>query len=144
MQTLGSVDLTQSLAGKERMNSYAALMARKNVALEEGIQRAHHSATKLVSDLSKIVVSMQFQDITRQRLEHVAVPLSKLQQYMSALAEGQVEVVNQAQHDLGMVGQVVARYSMEHERQIARAIDTGDRPPVTTIAAPDKDNVTLF
>lgn len=144
MQTLGSVDLSQSLAGKERMNFYAALMARKNVALEEGIQKAQHQATAIMTDLSKIVVSMQFQDITRQRLEHVAAPLSKLQQYMSALAEGQVEVANQAQHVLGMVGQVVARYSMEHERQIALAVDKGYPPPVETIAAPQEDNVTLF
>ena len=55
-----------------------------------------------------------------------------------------MEAANQAQQYLGLGAQVVAQYSMEHERQIARAVDKGERPPVTTIAAPQEDNVTLF
>jgi len=43
----------------------------------------------LAQDISEIVVSMQFQDITRQRIEHVITPLLEFKSELEAIVRGE-------------------------------------------------------
>jgi len=77
----------------------------------------------LANDIGNIVVSMQFQDITRQRIEHVITPLEK---FMSEYAEmiGKAEDMKTKINDWGANGKskwLEEMYTMESERQIMRA-----------------------
>lgn len=137
MKTLGSVDMTETLQSKERVEAYTKMVIRKNVELEAGVREARSRAEELVGDISGIVTSLQFQDITRQKVEHVVAPLKKMQGHMAALAAGSGDAPTFA--DLRLVEQ---SYTMEEERAVLRAARNGNGQAVA-VGAVD-DNVTLF
>ena len=76
----------------------------------------------LANDIGNIVVSMQFQDITRQRIEHVITPLEK---FMSEYAEmiGKAEDMKTKINEWDSNGKskwLEEMYTMESERQIMK------------------------
>lgn len=76
----------------------------------------------LANDIGNIVVSMQFQDITRQRIEHVITPLEK---FMSEYATmiGKAEDMKTKINEWGSNGKsrwLEEMYTMESERKIMR------------------------
>jgi methyl-accepting chemotaxis protein len=99
------------------------------------IQELSDRAEDLAKDISTIVVSIQFQDITRQRIEHVISPLEELAEELNALrtelsnSESLAEF-KQKDHKAWLE----ARYTMEDEKkildqsmeEIARADTGGD------------------
>ena len=137
MKALGSVDMTETLQSKERVEAYTKMVIRKNTELEAGVREARSRAEELVGDISGIVTSMQFQDITRQKVEHVVGPLKTMQGHMAALAAGTVD--GPTFDDLRLVEQ---SYTMEEERAVLRAARNGNGQAVAAGAA--DDNVTLF
>ena len=93
----------------------------------------------LADDISGIMVSMQFQDITRQRIEHVIAPLEVLKGDMEGLLEktGAVEAASSVSGFEGGVSSVPPRnrslgdiYTMDSERDVlARTLSgTGTAP----------------
>jgi methyl-accepting chemotaxis protein len=76
----------------------------------------------LASDISNIVVSMQFQDITRQRIEHVMTPLLAFRDEFQEF--GQKTMAMSAKlHDWsagGGSGWLEDMYTMESERKLMR------------------------
>lgn len=98
-------------------------------------------------EVTRIVMSMQFQDITRQAIEHVIAPLRNMQAHMAALREGEA-----GGHDAETAGaalqalhEVRQRYARDGDRAILREApgreEPGHRPAV---AGDGDDNVTLF
>ncbi len=67
-EALGSIDDTVRTAG-ERMNALRA------------------DTETIAREIGNIVVSMQFQDITRQRIEHVIEPLERLKEELDGMAQ---------------------------------------------------------
>ena len=79
----------------------------------------------LAKDISSIVISMQFQDITRQRIEHVIVPLGSLK---AELEETAMNLLNSGPHfqisnDNGNANEdwLDKMYTMESERKAMKA-----------------------
>lgn len=73
----------------------------------------------LASDINGIVVSMQFQDITRQRIEHVMEPLNAFK----AELEAELEKIRQEMRRAGGNGEdewLEGVYTMESEREVLR------------------------
>lgn len=73
----------------------------------------------LASDINGIVVSMQFQDITRQRIEHVMEPLNSFK----AELETELEKIRQKMRRAGGNGEgewLEGVYTMESEREVLR------------------------
>ncbi|MBI5681583.1 MAG: hypothetical protein HZC45_00150 [Deltaproteobacteria bacterium] len=76
----------------------------------------------LAKDISSIVVSMQFQDITRQRIEHVIEPLSGLKSDMDGIIKQSVNMENKLhewEKDSSMKS-LENMYTMESERKVLR------------------------
>lgn len=78
-------------------------------------------ATELAKDISTIVVSIQFQDITRQRIEHVIEPLteisSELYTFASQLNEADViKKIAEKDHRAWLE----SRYTMTEEKEIMK------------------------
>ena len=76
----------------------------------------------LAGDIGNIVVSMQFQDITRQRIEHVIAPLEKFMEEYSEMI-GKTESMQTQIHEWGGNGKtkwLEEMYTMESERQLMR------------------------
>ena len=95
------------------------------------IDEANHAATQqlgeltgeseaLARDISGILMSMQFQDITRQRIEHVIEPLQTLRTELAETAQR----LGVAAFDTLAGGSELSRlekiYTMETERQVLR------------------------
>ena len=98
------------------------------------------------ADLSKIVMAMQFQDITRQKLEHVVQALDQFQQHLKALLKGPQD--EGARQEIAALQRLEASYTMEEERRLHAATLTSDyQEPVpieTEQTEAESDSVTLF
>jgi methyl-accepting chemotaxis protein len=70
----------------------------------------------LAQDISEIVVSMQFQDITRQRIEHVITPLLEFKSELEAIVRGEsVKITINTDSDSKGLEKM---YTMESERKV--------------------------
>lgn len=98
------------------------------------------------ASLSRVVMAMQFQDITRQKLEHVGQALDQLNTQLKALLKGPPN--EEAKAHLAVLQQIELNYTMEEERRLhvaAMSPDYQEPVPVDVEAGgADKDAVTLF
>lgn len=144
LQVLATLDLTETVMAQNKVLGMTEVMASKNEALKESVVENSHRARELGLNISQIVISMQFQDITRQKLEHVYQPLERmhapLQNAMDDTGgmESLPEVIEQLR-------QLEYNYTMESERLTMEAAQSGeDAVMVGTGGTEDGDNVTLF
>jgi hypothetical protein len=95
------------------------------------------------ASVAKAVMAMQFQDITRQTLEHVGLHLDQLSRHLQALLKGPGnEEVRKEIAALQVVEQVS---TMEDERRLYREVFQPDyEEPVPTDLLDEADSVTLF
>lgn len=111
---------------------------------------ASSSETITVKDraasLSKAVMAMQFQDITRQKLEHVGLALDQLQKHVQALLKGPQN--QDAQEEIAALQRVERSYTMNAERRLHEAAAMSDylEPVPSDLETVDgeEDPVTLF
>jgi methyl-accepting chemotaxis protein len=149
MKILAAVNPGELLMSKERVGEFTRLVADKNEQLEEGIVKAGRLADELVGDVSRIVMAMQFQDVTRQTVEHVTDPLLCIKVHMDALTSGTVhsEVGHgRARETLDALRNVGLSYTMEGERDILRTTRNENRGShiVKEAVLGADDNVTMF
>ncbi len=78
LQGFSSIDLTGALTTQERVGEITKIMQAKSSKLEDGVLHATASAQKHANQVTDIVMSMQFQDISRQKLEKVVNQLGSL------------------------------------------------------------------
>jgi methyl-accepting chemotaxis protein len=102
--------------------------------------------TDTSTNLSKIVMAMQFQDITQQKLEHVAQALDQWHRHLQALLKGPQD--ESARREIAALQQLEQSYTMEEERRLhAAAIAPDYQEPVpieTEQTEAESDSVTLF
>lgn len=110
-QALQNIDDTVRTAG-ERMNALST------------------DTEAIAREIGNIVVSMQFQDITRQRIEHVIEPLERLKEELDGMAQKTQSMTSKMQafevhHGAEWLEQM---YTMESEREAMRkALEAGGR-----------------
>ena len=77
----------------------------------------------LAQDIGSIVVSMQFQDITRQRIEHVIEPLISFKQEFEEM-EQRTDIAGDGLHTdkASTTGRLEKTYTMESERDVIRNV----------------------
>lgn len=102
--------------------------------------------TDTSTSLSKVVMAMQFQDITRQKLEHITQALDQWQKHLQALLKGPQDV--SAKQEIAMLERLEESYTMEEERRLhaaAMAPDYQEPVPIDTEETEaESDSVTLF
>jgi methyl-accepting chemotaxis protein len=80
-------------------------------------------AQSLAHDIGSIVVSMQFQDITRQRIEHVIEPLNSFKQEFEELEQRTHRAEDYTHTDkTSAAGWLEKTYTMESERDVIRNV----------------------
>ena len=138
---LARVDVPNSEAARSRVSSMTHGLAASNRSLQTLIGQAQSRGSELSKTIGQVVMTMQFQDITRQKLQHVAHPLQLMGGAFNELLNGSVseEIVKELQR-------LETSYTMESERELARSVLIGERVPVLmkTGAVEADDNVTLF
>jgi methyl-accepting chemotaxis protein len=94
-------------------------------------------AQTLASDISNIVISMQFQDITRQRIEHVIEPLLNLKTELEemALKTRNVETSIHEYSEGNGAEYLEKMYTMESERNVLKRILSGKGKDITSSKA---------
>lgn len=97
-------------------------------------------------NLTKVVMAMQFQDITQQKLEHVAQALDQWHTHLHALLKGPQD--EGARQEIASLQRLEESYTMEEERRLhaaALAPDYQEPVPIETDQAEkESDSVTLF
>lgn len=103
------------------------------------------TAKDRAASLSKAVMAMQFQDITRQKLEHVSLALDQLQRHAQALLKGPQN--QESQEEIVALQRVERSYTMDAERRLHEAAMLDYLEPVPSDLETDKgdeDSVILF
>jgi chemotaxis regulatin CheY-phosphate phosphatase CheZ len=97
-------------------------------------------------NLSKVVMAMQFQDITQQKLEHITQALDQWQKHLQALLKGPHD--EGAKQEIASLQRLEESYTMEEERRLhaaSLAPDYQEPVPIEAIQTErDADSVTLF
>ena len=83
------------------------------------LQETTSKSTETSARLSQIVMAMQFQDITQQKLEHVARALDQWDKHLQALLKGPQD--EQAKQEIATLEQLEQSYTMEEERRLHAA-----------------------
>ncbi|NJN69401.1 MAG: hypothetical protein HC801_03275 [Nitrospira sp.] len=102
------------------------------------------SPKERAESLSKVVMALQFQDITRQKLEHVGLAMEQLRSHMQILLNGPLN--EEAQQTIAELEAIEQHYTMEEERRLhqnALRPDYGEPVP-TGLSDEGEDSVTLF
>lgn len=143
LQVLAALDLTDTLKAQEKIMGMTEVMASKNHALKESVGHNSGRARELGNDIGQIVMSMQFQDITRQKLEHVYQPLEHIYAPLKSVMDdvgstdmlpGVIEELRNFDHS----------YTMESERQTIQAARSGENAVLVGTGNAGEDSVTLF
>ena len=101
-------------------------------------------STDASANLSKIVMAMQFQDVTQQKLEHVAQALDQWQKHLQALLKGPQD--KGAKLEIKALQRLEEGYTMEEERRLHAATLAHDYQEPVPIESEqtEPDSVTLF
>ncbi len=125
----------------ERAATELLMHLRVLASLDTGATAEEKSAS-----LSKVVMAMQFQDITRQKLEHVGEALDQWSRHLQALMRGPQD--KSAQWEIAALEQIEQTYTMEEERRLhAAAVTPEYQEPIPTDvleSESESDSVTLF
>ena len=144
LQVLASLDLESTLQAQQKIMAMTEVMVTKNSALKESVGQNSGRAKELGDHIGQIVMSMQFQDITRQKLEHVYQPLERIHAPLQAVVDHAggpdmlPEVIEELRH-------LEHSYTMESERLTMEAARSGEEVVVVGTGSTDEgDNITLF
>ena len=88
LQDAAALDISATLGTKDRLNAMLTELLRRNGEVESVVAEASMEAKKITEGISGMVTGIQFQDRTKQRLQHVVDTLSVLE---TALRELQSE-----------------------------------------------------
>ncbi len=144
LQVLASLDLSSTLSAQQNIMAMTEVMVSKNSALKESVGQNSGRAKELGQDIGQIVMSMQFQDITRQKLEHVYQPLESIHTPLQAVADGPAGMDSLSAITEELRG-LEHGSSMESERLTIEAAQSGEAAVlVGTGGAEEEDAVTLF
>lgn len=98
------------------------------------------------ANLSKIVMAMQFQDITQQKLEHITQALDQWHTHLQVLLRGPLD--EGAKREIAALQSLEESYTMEEERSLHAAALSPDYQEPVPIEMEEKeadsDSITLF
>lgn len=109
------------------------------------ISRLQQSSMQLAEEINAMVVSMQYQDINRQRIEHVIDPLDIMKNDLDTIAAGLKNITEPGNRlNVRELTEHLNRiYTMESERALINTGSAGKPAKGTGRHRPD-DNVELF
>ncbi|ULA68920.1 MAG: Putative Methyl-accepting chemotaxis protein [Nitrospira sp.] len=143
VESLASVDLSKTLSIKHRLDQMTRGLADRNQTLHSAVMNSKSHSDELAKDVGQIIMSLQFQDITRQKLEHVIEPLTEVRGIMDALIQKQPH--DQIEAKMNILTNLDRSYTMQEERAIFNQSTNGHGSQEAQVSATSEDtNVTLF
>lgn len=141
VQDMASVDLTKTLGTKATLDHMTKDLMERNELLRSTVLKTKNRAEELSRDIASIVMALQFQDITRQKLEHVIEPLELLHADLQAVALGQPPRTFDGTREL--LKKLERTYTMQDERHVMSATMNGQEVAAQGAKSQSSD-VTLF
>lgn len=87
LQRVATIDMSQNLLAKDRLEALMQALVRRSQNLNDTVGAAVKEAEVISADVTGMVTGIQFQDRTRQRLEHVVDTLHVVDQALDELKE---------------------------------------------------------
>lgn len=143
LQVLASLDLSETVEAQNQVLEMIKIMGQKNEALKKSVGHNSGRTKELGKDIGQIVMSMQFQDITRQKLEHVYQPLERIHAPLQAVADD-TEGIDMMPQVLEEIRNLEHTYTMESERLTMQAARSGQGTVMVGTGSDEGDNITLF
>jgi methyl-accepting chemotaxis protein len=129
LRRVATVDMSDNVLAKDKLDVLMAALRQRGVALESVVADAVKEAEAISSDVDGMVTGIQFQDRTKQRLEHVVDTLEVLGRAIEEIKHETTaalpELMESAVPDTAWVKQLLDRYTMSdmRERFIVELLD---------------------
>lgn len=143
LQVLASLDLSETVEAQNKVLAMIKIMALKNEALKESVGNHSGRSKELGKDIGQIVMSMQFQDITRQKLEHIYQPLERIHAPLQAVVDDTdgTDMIPKVIEELRNLEHI---YTIESERLTMEAARSGQKTVMVGTGSDGGDTITLF
>lgn len=149
IRVLANNNVEEAEKAKANVQVMAFDITKAHDSLKDAVLSLVESSKQIGEDIGGIVMSLQFQDITRQRIEHVIEPLQKLYGELEGFRNETLKASGNLQKD-GFKGlaELEGKYTMESERAALRAVSSefNSKPKTQNLKLNGElgDNVTLF
>ncbi len=134
---------------KNGVNSMVADIKEAHERLKDSVDLLAESSKDIASDISSIVMSLQFQDSAKQRIQHVIGPLSEMKAEMEVLLKAKKGLVSHMGRAGTRLERLTESYTMERERDVFKkvageAVEVDSSIPGEVAKVEETNNVTLF
>ena len=129
LKRVATVDLSDNIMVKERLEVQLKALVVRNSGLEVVVADAVRESEAISADVTGMVTGIQFQDRTKQRLEHVVDTLQvigkALEEIRSSTTREVPELAAATETDLGWIKDLLSRYTMSdmRERFVAQILE---------------------
>ncbi|WP_240535809.1 methyl-accepting chemotaxis protein [Bradyrhizobium sp. STM 3809] len=133
LKRVATIDMSQNLLAKDRLEVLMSALIRRSASLASVVGDAMKEAEVISADVSAMVTGIQFQDRTRQRLEHVVDTLHVVDEALDELKETTMESLPPAAEgqelDTEWVKKLLDRFTLGdlRARFVAQILD-GEQP----------------
>jgi methyl-accepting chemotaxis protein len=134
LKRVATIDMSENILAKDRLDLLIAALAHRSAQLKTTVDSAISEAETISGVVDGMVTGIQFQDRTKQRLEHVVDTLHVLSEAVQEIKSDTIDAAPQlALHepaDMAWVKKLLARYTMSEvrERFVAQVIDGNTTP----------------
>lgn len=152
IKNLAEVDIKEAGKAKDDAQVMVSDTMKAHDSLKNAVLALVESSRRIGDDIGGIVMSLQFQDITRQRIEHVIEPLQKLHGEMEGFRNETLKISgNLEKGGFGGLTELENKYTMESEREVlsqlgVRSSGLNSKPKTQYLKLNSElgENVTLF
>jgi methyl-accepting chemotaxis protein len=121
LKRVATVDLTDDMLARERLEVLLKALVQRNGTLKSVVASAVKDAKAISTDVEGIVTGIQFQDRTKQRLEHVVDTLHvigrALEDIRSRTEKQEPGLASESVPDTGWVKDMLSRFTMSDMRE---------------------------
>ncbi len=138
-------DIKEAEKSKEEASKMLGDIREAHGGLKGSVESLAHTSAGIASDIASIVTSLQFQDITRQKVAHVVEPLDEIKFEIEDYMGKSKHFINMDEAGNERLDKLVSRYTMENERNTLKivsgeVVDSSSEVDDGQLAS----NVTLF
>lgn len=155
LQRVATIDMSQNILAKDRLEVLLAALLRRSESLNRIVSDAFREAGLISGDVESMVTGIQFQDRTKQRLEHVVDTLGviseALDEIKASTAADVPELAGRIEPDVAWVKKLLDRFKLSDMRArfVSQVLDgqTPDDPSgqqVQSLAPSSSGSIELF
>ncbi|MFL5258049.1 MAG: methyl-accepting chemotaxis protein [Rhodopila sp.] len=150
LRHVATADMSANIMVKERLDMLLPALVRRNADIRSVVADAAGGADTMSADVSGIITGIQFQDRTKQRLEHVVDTLhvvgEAFKDIMTSTRTAAPELAEAREPDVTWVKSLLSRFTMSEmrERFVAQIIDGRPIEWPADKASTEDDSIELF